>query len=80
MKRIVLSLIFIFCLSVLYAQNSASEMSSLSQIKKDVMIKPAATAIALVESMMERKLPSWMLKVQALLIIFGLPLPRVLID
>ena len=39
MKRIVFLLMFVFSLSVLYSQNSSSEMQSISQIKKDVKTK-----------------------------------------
>ena len=39
MKRFVILLMFIFSFSVLYSQNSATEMLSISQIKKDVKTK-----------------------------------------
>jgi len=39
MKRIVFLLMFVFSMSVLYSQNSANEMLSISQIKKDVKTK-----------------------------------------
>ncbi|HAH23945.1 MAG TPA: hypothetical protein DCL77_09350 [Prolixibacteraceae bacterium] len=39
MKRIVLSLLFVFSISLLYSQNSATEMLSLSQIKHHVKTK-----------------------------------------
>jgi hypothetical protein len=39
MKRIVIALLFVFSFSLLFAQNSATEMLSLSQIKKDVKTK-----------------------------------------
>ena len=39
MKRIVIAFLFVFSFSLLFSQNSATEMLSLSQIKKDVKTK-----------------------------------------